>query len=72
MRRSFIACLLVVSLAAFALPHRVAAAAAAARAPHATGQARKALKKKKGNRPQKVKAAKPKPDKKKNDPGFAL
>lgn len=70
MRRSFIACLLVVSLAAFALPHRVAAAAA--RAPHATGQARKALKNKKGARPQKVKAAKPKPDKKKNDPGFAL
>jgi hypothetical protein len=72
MRRPFIACLLVLSLAAFTLPHRAASAAAAARPPHATGQGRKAIKKKKGDRPQKVKASKPKPDKKKNDPGFAL
>ena len=72
MRRSFIACLLVLSLAAFTLPDRVAFAAAAARPPHTAAQARKVVKKKKGSRPAKAKATKLKPDKKKNDPGFAL
>ena len=71
MRRPLVTCLLTLSLAVFTLPDRVASASAAARSPHAAVQARKAGKKKAG-RPQKVKAAKPKPDKKKNDRGFEL
>ena len=72
MRRPLVTCLLTLALAVFALPDRVASASAAATRPHAAAQARKAGKKKKPARPQKVKAAKPKPDKKKHDRGFEL
>jgi len=72
MCRPLIASLLVLSLAVFTLPDRVASAAAAARPPHATAQARKVAKKIKRARPLKAKVAKPKPDKKKNDRGFEL
>ena len=72
MRRPLVTCLLTLSLAVFTLPDRVASASAAARPPHAAVQARKAGKKKKAGRAQKIKAAKPKPDKKKNDRGFEL
>ena len=72
MRRPLITCLLTLSLTVFALPDRLASASAAARAPHAAAQARKPGKKKKAGRPLKVKAAKAKPDNKKNDRGFEL
>ena len=72
MRRPLVTCLLTLSLVVFTLPARVAAASAASRQPHAAVQARKAGKKKKAGRPQKVKAAKTKPDNKKNDRGFEL
>jgi hypothetical protein len=72
MRRPLVTCLLTLSLVAFTLPDRIASASAAATAPHAAVHARKAGKKKKPARPHKVKAAKPKPDKKKNDRGFEL
>ena len=73
MRRPLVTCLLTLSLVVFALPARIASASAAARAPHAAVQARKgAGKKAKPARTQKVKASKPKPDKKKNDRGFEL
>jgi len=71
MRRPLVTCLLMLSLVVFTLPARIASASAAVRAPHAAVQARKAGKKKKPGRPQKVKATKLKPDKK-NDRGFEL
>jgi hypothetical protein len=72
MRRPLVTCLLTLLLTVFALPDRIASASAAARSPHATAQARKPGKKKKAGRPMKIKAGKPKPDKKKNDRGFEL
>jgi hypothetical protein len=71
MRRPLITCLLALSLVVVTLPARVASASAAVRSPHTAVQSRKAGKKKKPARPQKVKATKPKPDKK-SDRGFEL
>ena len=69
MRRQPFAFVLVLLLACFTLPDL----ATAAPAPHAAAaHARKPGKKAKRARPDKVKLAKPKPGKKKNDPGFPL